>query len=167
MHLGFNGLPRVRRDAHVATLLLGTGKFKNMMDVANKHGKTALHVGAFRATPAFCKMLVDNGATPDVKEKTTKWIANTPAELADNLGKPETANFLRELTVTLAAVRFGSKLKLKTKKNALTDGVETGSPLKSPKKATPRAGASAAADAAKSPRLPALSPRATAAAAAK
>lgn len=119
-HTNHNMLHDCAWNGHndIAEILLKTGAFKDRMDLPNKHGKSALHIAGMRATPDFCKLLVDNGSTADLKEKTTKWIAQTPAELADSLGKPECGKLLRELSVTLTTVNMAVKLKAKTKKKS-------------------------------------------------
>lgn len=58
----------------VTKLILQTKAFEGKMDVLNKGGKTALHLAAFRAPQPVVKLLIDNGASHDVKEKTTQWI---------------------------------------------------------------------------------------------
>ena len=93
-------------------------------------------MASFRATPAFCKLLCDNGSMPNTKEKTTRWIAQDPAQIAESMGKHESAKLLRELSVAMNAVRFGAKLKLGGKKKEDEKGSPRGT--KSPRATKPK-----------------------------
>jgi len=118
-YTGYNLLHDAAWSGHlgVGQLILETNAFKERMEEIDKKGRTALHMASFRATAAFCKMLCDYGSIPDAKEKTTKWISQDPATMAERMGKPEAAQMLRELTVALNAVKFASKMKVKAKKS--------------------------------------------------
>ena len=117
-YTGYNLLHDAAWAGHleVGQLILETNAFKDRMEDTDKKGRTVLHMASFRATAAFCKMLCDYGSIPDAKEKTTKWISQDPATMAERMGKPEAAQMLRELTVALNAVKFASKMKFKAKK---------------------------------------------------
>jgi hypothetical protein len=94
-----------------ARMLLDTGELSDLLELPNKKGQTVLHVAAFRATKGFVQMLVEHGAKVDALEKTRKWIPQAPLEIAESMGRSDSAQYLRELTTAVDAVRFAVKLK--------------------------------------------------------
>lgn len=96
-------------------LLLESGAFDGRMEEEDGTGRTALHLAAVRADPEFCKMLCDFGADPNKKENTHRWAPQAAADIADGVGKPESARLLRELMTTMDAVKFGTRLKMKAR----------------------------------------------------
>ena len=121
-------------NQHMAVkMLIGTGAFKERMDDTNSFGQTALIMASFRGDPEMTQILVAAGANPLVKEKTTKWISRNAAETAKQFGSEATANYLKELTVAMQAIKFGTRMKMKrkaakeAKEKAAQEAVATGS----------------------------------------
>ncbi len=57
--------------------------------------------------------LVEAGSSHDVAEKTTRWIPSTPCEMAESMGRADSANYLKELAIALNSVKFAAKMKMK------------------------------------------------------
>jgi len=96
-------------------LLLRTGAFKGeLMEIEDADGRTALHLAAFRASEAVCKMLIDAGAQGvGAGDKFNM----KPAALAERSGRKKSKEYLQEcetaFTAAMAAVKMKGKLKSK------------------------------------------------------
>jgi hypothetical protein len=63
--------------------------------------------------------LVDAGADAVAVEKNSRRLSKeTPEDMARAMGRDDTANYLRDLTVATNAVRFAAKMKMGGKKAA-------------------------------------------------
>ena len=108
-------------NIEAAELLLGTGAFAGRMDEPlpdNEGGHTALHLAGLRASPEFCRLLVEKGAEAAVKQKTCRMQPQTAADAAEGMGKTDCANLLREMMVTMDTVKFGNRLRHRAKTTA-------------------------------------------------
>ena len=103
-------------NEEAARLLLERGTFD--LEAKNRQGQTALHLASFRAGEGFVKMLVEAGADPNSKVTNSRRISKeTPLMMATSMGKDATAKYLADLSVTLDAVKFASKMKRGASKN--------------------------------------------------
>ena len=95
-----------------AALLLDTEAFtRDVLALANHAGQTPMHVASFRATPGLIEKLVAAGSDPEAKTTNPKTIAETPLQLASDLGKPENVASINALTSAVHALRFASRMK--------------------------------------------------------
>lgn len=78
----------------------------------NKQGQTPLHVASFRSSKLTVQALLDNGADHASIERNPRRLSkDTAAEIADRMGRKDTAELLQSLQVTMNAVKFAAKMK--------------------------------------------------------
>jgi ankyrin repeat protein len=93
-------------------LVLQTHACDDMIEAMNKQGQTALHVAAFRSAKELVMLLTAAGADHTKVERNPRRLSRETAEdIALNMGRDDTANYLRSLNVTVYAVSAAAKLK--------------------------------------------------------
>jgi len=98
-------------------LLLKTKLFtKEMMNQYNLTGKVPIHIASFRGAVDFVTMLKDAGADPNLVEINAKALTKeTGAEMAESMGKKDTADYLRSFkkvnNAVLASMRLANSIK--------------------------------------------------------
>lgn len=106
-------------EAMVARLL-SSGAFAPLLEATDAHGRTALHIAAFRAPGEICRMLVQAGASPAAKDAR----GLLPEELAGRVNRQESKTYLNNcraaFTATLVAARLRRRLLKKHEAGALT-----------------------------------------------
>jgi len=105
-----------------ARVLLETGDFKKekkeYIVQANKAGQSAMHVAAFRATPAFIQLLVDHGGSIDKETTNPKTKGETAAKVAETMGKAANVKLLNDLNTAMNSIKFAARMKAKRSQQA-------------------------------------------------
>ena len=71
-----------------------------LVDSRDNKGQTPLHLAALKGRLLIVKLLVGRGADPNIHDDSNK----TPLDLASDKEKPEVANFLSPLTMSLGSI---------------------------------------------------------------
>ena len=97
-----------------ARTILATGAFtkEDLNTAVNKAGQTVMHVACFQAAPPFIQLLTEYGGDIDAPcSNGGRFVARTPQQLAESLGKPANAAYLKELKVAITAIRFAARMR--------------------------------------------------------
>lgn len=92
--------------------LLGTGGYTGKLEEMNLQGQTAMHVAAMRSPKAIVQMLKEAGASVTAHEKNGRRLSKeTPADIAEAMGRRDNAEYLLSLGGAMNAIKFGAKMR--------------------------------------------------------
>ena len=92
--------------------LLATGGYTGKLEEMNLQGQTAMHVAAMRSPKAIVQMLKEAGASVTAHEKNGRRLSKeTPADIAEAMGRRDNAEYLLSLGGAMNAIKFGAKMR--------------------------------------------------------
>ena len=90
----------------------GEPVIKPILEAMDHKGKTCVMIAAFRSTKHMVELLNKAGADLSATEQNTRSLEKQGAmEMAERMGRQDTADYLKSLRVTTKAIGFAAKMK--------------------------------------------------------
>jgi len=91
--------------------LLATGAYAGRLEEMNHQGQTVMHLAAMRSPKKIVELLKEAGAAVNAHEKNGRRLSKeTPADLAESMGRKDNAEYLLSLGGMMNTVKFGAKM---------------------------------------------------------